>query len=169
MFQRGTRNSLVAVIGLGAILATAAAALGQSPNDTWWPGYGNGADNSRYFASRQINKSNVNQLRAAWTYGDTTWTFHTVPRPGEFGYETWPKDAWKYVGGTNNWGELTVDTRRGIAYTPLGSPTYDFYGADRRFRSSRRHQYYGPARLDRVCAAKEIDAHGKKSDRVRAS
>jgi glucose dehydrogenase len=124
MFQRGTRNSLVAVIGLGAILATAAAALGQSPNDTWWPGYGNGADNSRYFASRQINKSNVNQLRAAWTYayGDTTWTFHTVPRPGEFGYETWPKDAWKYVGGTNNWGELTVDTRRGIAYTPLGSP-----------------------------------------------
>ena len=54
-----------------------------------------------------------------------------MPRPGEFGYETWPKDAWKYVGGTNNWGEMTVDARRGIAYIPLGSPTYDFYGADR--------------------------------------
>ena len=63
--------------------------------------------------------------------GRPAWTFHTVPRPGEFGYDTWPKDAWKYVGGVNNWGEMTVDTRRGIVYVPLGSPTYDFYGADR--------------------------------------
>jgi quinoprotein glucose dehydrogenase len=276
MFRHGTRKYIVAVIGVGAGLATVAATLAQSPSDKWWPGYGNGADNSRYFASRQINKSNVSQLRVAWTYpfGDTgsgpivvrgviygrgrngslvavdaksgkelwvrenmngmtsrgmnywesadgreqrlifavnsllqeldaktgksvmsfgtdgvvdlhvgidgrdpatigniqsntpgevfenliilgsatgegymsppgdiraydvltgrlVWTFHTVPRPGEFGYDTWPKDAWKYVGGTNNWGELTVDTARGIAYIPLGSPTYDFYGADR--------------------------------------
>jgi quinoprotein glucose dehydrogenase len=63
--------------------------------------------------------------------GKLVWTFHTVPRPGEFGYDTWPKDAWKYIGGVNNWGEMTVDTRRGIVYVPLGSPTYDFYGADR--------------------------------------
>jgi quinoprotein glucose dehydrogenase len=63
--------------------------------------------------------------------GALVWTFHTVPRPGEFGYETWPKDAWKYIGGANNWGEMTVDTARGIAFVPLGSPTYDFYGADR--------------------------------------
>ena len=63
--------------------------------------------------------------------GRLAWTFHTVPRPGEFGYETWPKDAWKYIGGVNNWGEMTVDVRRGIVYIPLGSPTYDFYGADR--------------------------------------
>ena len=248
----------------------------QSRGDKWWMGYGNGADNSRYFTSRQINKSNVNTLQVAWTYpyGDTggnpivargvvygrgrngsivavnaatgkelwvrenmngmssrgmmywesrdgreqrlvfpmnsllqqldaktgksvtsfgingavdlrvgidgrdpetianiqsqtpgevfenliilgsapgegymsppgdiraydarngklVWTFHTVPRPGEFGYETWPKDAWKYIGGVNNWGEMTIDTRRGIAFVPLGSPTYDYYGADR--------------------------------------
>ena len=63
--------------------------------------------------------------------GRLVWTFHTVPRPGEFGYDTWPKDAWKYIGGVNNWGEMTVDARRGIVYIPLGSPTYDFYGADR--------------------------------------
>jgi quinoprotein glucose dehydrogenase len=63
--------------------------------------------------------------------GKLVWTFHTVPRPGEIGYETWPKDAWKYVGGVNAWGEMTVDTARGLAYIPLGSPTYDFYGADR--------------------------------------
>ena len=45
------------------------------------------------------------------TSGKLAWTFHTVPRPGEFGYDTWPKDAWKYIGGVNNWGEMTVDTR----------------------------------------------------------
>jgi quinoprotein glucose dehydrogenase len=250
--------------------------LAQSPAGKWWTGYGNGPDNSRYFASRQINKSNVNQLQVAWTYpygetgsspivvrgviygrgrngsivavdaktgkelwvrekmngmisrgmmywesrdgrdqrlifpmnsllqeldaktgksvlsfgingavdlrvgidgrdpetigsiqsqtpgevfenlvilgsapgegymsppgdiraydvltGKLVWTFHTVPRPGEFGYDTWPKDSWKYVGGTNNWGELTVDTQRGIVFVPTGSPTYDYYGADR--------------------------------------
>jgi len=63
--------------------------------------------------------------------GRLVWTFHTIPHPGEFGYETWPKDAWKYSGGTNTWGEITVDEKRGIAYFPTGSPTYDYYGSDR--------------------------------------
>jgi quinoprotein glucose dehydrogenase len=63
--------------------------------------------------------------------GKMVWIFHTVPHPGEFGYNTWPKDAWKYIGGTNDWGGMTIDEKRGIAYFPLGSPTYDFYGADR--------------------------------------
>ena len=269
---RGLISAGVAVIvGLVAV----AAGTAQSSTDKWWPGYGNGADNARYFASRQITKANVNQLQVAWTYpysdggypivvrgvvygrgrngslvavdaktgkelwvrenmngmssrgvtywssrdgrderlifpmnsllqevdaktgksimsfgtngvvdlragidgrdpatigniqsntpgevfenlvivgsatgegymsppgdiraydvltGKLVWTFHTVPRPGEFGYDTWPKDAWKYVGGINSWGEMTVDDARGIAYIPLGSPTYDFYGADR--------------------------------------
>ena len=63
--------------------------------------------------------------------GKLVWTFHTVPHPGEMGYDTWPKDAWKYIGGTNTWGGITIDEKRGIAYFPTGSPTYDFYGADR--------------------------------------
>ena len=63
--------------------------------------------------------------------GKEAWRFHTIPQPGEFGYETWPPDAWKYIGGTNTWGELTVDPVRGIVFAPTGSPTYDFYGADR--------------------------------------
>ena len=63
--------------------------------------------------------------------GKQEWIFHTVPHPGEFGYETWPKDAYKYVGGTNTWGELSVDTENAIAFFPLGSPTFDYYGADR--------------------------------------
>jgi quinoprotein glucose dehydrogenase len=63
--------------------------------------------------------------------GKLVWTFHTIPHPGEFGYDTWPKHAWKYSGGANTWGEISVDVKRGIAYFPTGSPTYDYYGADR--------------------------------------
>jgi quinoprotein glucose dehydrogenase len=63
--------------------------------------------------------------------GKREWIFHTIPHPGEPGYETWPKDAWKYVGAVNTWGEISVDEKRGIAYFPLGSPTYDYDGADR--------------------------------------
>ena len=274
--RRGSWRHAAVAVALAAGAAGGVPSLAQSSGDKWWTGYGNGADNSRYFASRQIDKSNVARLEAAWTYpfgetgsspivvrgviygrarngslvavdartgkelwirermngmtsrgmnywetpdgrdqrlifamdgvlqeldaktgkpilsfgaegvvdlragidgrdpttigniqstipgevfenlvilgsatgegymsppgdiraydvltGRLVWTFHTVPHPGEFGYDTWPKDAWKYVGGTNNWGEMTVDVRRGIAYVPLGSPTYDFYGADR--------------------------------------
>jgi quinoprotein glucose dehydrogenase len=263
----------IASITAGAAMVTSTA---QSRSDRWWTGYGNGPDNSRYFPSKHITRSNVARLQAAWTYpfgdagsspivvhgviygrgrnaslvaldaatgkelwvrermagmtsrgmnywesadgkdrrlifamdsllqevdattgrtitsfgtngvvdlragidgrdpqtignvqstipgevfenlvivgsatgegymsppgdiraydvltGRLAWTFHTVPRPGEFGYDTWPKDAWKYIGGVNNWGEMTVDVRRGIVFIPLGSPTYDFYGADR--------------------------------------
>ncbi len=64
--------------------------------------------------------------------GKLAWTFHTIPHPGEFGYDTWPKDAWKYAGGVNTWGELSLDEKKGIVYFPLGSSTYDFYGADRK-------------------------------------
>lgn len=63
--------------------------------------------------------------------GQLEWKFNTIPQPGEYGYDTWPPDAYKYAGGVNCWGEITVDTKRGIAYIPLGSPTYDYYGADR--------------------------------------
>ena len=64
--------------------------------------------------------------------GKLLWTFHVIPHPGEFGYETWPPDAWKTVGGVHNWNEMTVDEKRGIAYIPLGTSRYDFYGANRK-------------------------------------
>ena len=63
--------------------------------------------------------------------GKLLWTFHTVPRPGEAGAETWPSDSWKNRSGTNVWGFFTIDVKRGIVYAPLGSPTSDFYGKDR--------------------------------------
>lgn len=64
--------------------------------------------------------------------GKLVWTFHTIPHPGEFGYDTWPKDAWKTVGGANSWTELSLDEKRGIVYVPTASPKYNFYGADRK-------------------------------------
>ncbi len=63
--------------------------------------------------------------------GKLVWTFHTIPRPGEYGYETWPPDAWKYAGGANTWGDLTLDEKNGIVFLPTGSPTHDLYGGDR--------------------------------------
>lgn len=64
--------------------------------------------------------------------GELAWTFHTIPQPGEPGYETWPEDAYQYAGGVNNWAGMSLDTRRGMVFVPLGSPTYDFYGANRK-------------------------------------
>jgi len=63
--------------------------------------------------------------------GQLVWTFHTVPHPGEVGYDTWPKDAWKTVGGANAWSGLAVDVKRGIVFVPTASPKYNFYGANR--------------------------------------
>ncbi len=63
--------------------------------------------------------------------GQQKWSFHTIPHPGEFGYDTWPKDAWKYSGGANAWSGLALDERRGYVYASTGSAAYDFYGANR--------------------------------------
>jgi quinoprotein glucose dehydrogenase len=63
--------------------------------------------------------------------GKLRWSFHTIPHPGEFGYDTWPKDAWTYTGSANNWGGMAVDEKRGIVYVPTGSAASDFYGGDR--------------------------------------
>jgi len=63
--------------------------------------------------------------------GKLRWQFHTIPHPGEFGYETWPKDAWEYTGAANNWPGMAVDEKRGLVFVPTGSAATDFYGADR--------------------------------------
>ncbi|QNI35917.1 outer membrane protein assembly factor BamB family protein [Edaphobacter albus] len=63
--------------------------------------------------------------------GKMEWIFHTIPHPGEPGYETWPKDAWKSVGGANDWSSMALDEKRGIVFVPTASPKYNFYGANR--------------------------------------
>ena len=83
-------------------------------------------------ATNQEYESAPGDIRAYDTRtGALVWTFHTIPHPGEFGYETWPKEAWKTIGGANAWGEMSVDEKRGIVYVPTGSPKYNFYGANR--------------------------------------
>ncbi|SHN27730.1 PQQ-binding-like beta-propeller repeat protein [Mucilaginibacter sp. OK098] len=65
--------------------------------------------------------------------GKLRWIFHTIPHPGEKGYETWPdKNAWTRLGGANNWSGMSLDEKRGIVYIPLGSIGGDFYGANRK-------------------------------------
>ncbi|MCU1329604.1 MAG: Pyrrolo-quinoline quinone, partial [Bryobacterales bacterium] len=63
--------------------------------------------------------------------GKLVWVFHTIPRPGEPGYESWPTNAYKYMGGVDVWGEITVDEKRGIVYFPVASAKYELYGGDR--------------------------------------
>jgi quinoprotein glucose dehydrogenase len=85
--------------------------------------------------------SNTEQSPSTGLYGDIRgwdagtgrllWSFHTVPRPGEPGSETWPAGGWKNRSGTNVWGFMTVDVERGVVFAPIGSPTSDFNGSDR--------------------------------------
>jgi len=63
--------------------------------------------------------------------GKLAWDFHTIPQPGEPGYETWPKDAWKYTGAANDWAGMSLDEKRGLVFVPTGSAAFDFYGANR--------------------------------------
>ena len=64
--------------------------------------------------------------------GKLVWKFNTIPQPGEMGHDTWEGDSWKDRSGTNVWSIMTVDAERGMIFLPIGSPTYDFYGADRK-------------------------------------
>lgn len=64
--------------------------------------------------------------------GRLRWTFHTIPHPGETGYDSWPRGAWKMAGGANSWAGMVLDEKRGILYAPTGSAVSDFYGADRK-------------------------------------
>ncbi len=63
--------------------------------------------------------------------GKLRWTFHTIPHPGELGYETWPPNAWKTSGGANDWGGLSLDENRGTVFVATGAAAFDFYGSDR--------------------------------------
>ena len=63
--------------------------------------------------------------------GKLRWSFHTIPHPGEPGYETWPPDAWTYIGGVNNWSGMSLDEKRGLVFAGTGSAAFDFYGSNR--------------------------------------
>jgi len=64
--------------------------------------------------------------------GKVAWVFHSIPHPGEFGYDTWPEGAFRTAGGVHNWSEFTIDEQRGIAFIPFGTARFDFYGGNRK-------------------------------------
>ena len=65
--------------------------------------------------------------------GKIRWIFHTIPHPGEFGYDTWEdKNAWKHIGSANCWTGFTLDDPRGLLFVPTGSAAFDFYGGKRK-------------------------------------
>ena len=64
--------------------------------------------------------------------GAVEWVFHTIPKPGEYGYETWPENAYEKIGGANAWAGISLDVKRGVVYAPTGSASFDFWGGNRK-------------------------------------
>ena len=114
------------------------------------PGALNGLENSSFGLSSPpivyknvvITGAHVQESPSIGAAGDTrawdvhsgklVWTFHSIPRPGEVGSDTWQADDWKNRSGANVWGLFTIDTERGILYMPFGEPTTDYWGGDRK-------------------------------------
>ncbi|MEJ7616872.1 MAG: PQQ-binding-like beta-propeller repeat protein [Pyrinomonadaceae bacterium] len=67
--------------------------------------------------------------------GKLVWRFHTIPRPGQAGSETWAGDSWQDRTGVNVWSIMSVDQKRGLLFLPIGAPSYHFYGGDRKGRN----------------------------------
>ena len=63
--------------------------------------------------------------------GEMRWIFHTIPHPGEFGYETWSKTSYEISGGANAWAGLSIDPKLGMVFAATGSGSFDFYGSNR--------------------------------------
>ena len=64
--------------------------------------------------------------------GKLEWVFHTIPQPGEYGYDTWPEEAYLTTGGVNSWAGMSLDEKRGVVYVPTGSAAFDFWGGNRK-------------------------------------
>lgn len=84
------------------------------------------------FGTVEVAPAPAGDIRAFDVHtGKVRWDFHTIPHPGEAGYKTWPKDAWRTAGAANCWAGFALDETRGILYAPTGSAVADFYGDDR--------------------------------------
>lgn len=114
--------------GLDRVLPANAYVMGTTPGVVWRDLIivGSKVDESLQAAPGHIRAFDVRT-------GKRRWIFHTIPHPGDVGYDTWPdKDAWKSLGGANSWAGLSLDTEKGIVYVPTGSIGGDFYGGARK-------------------------------------
>ncbi len=115
--------------------------MGNTPTNSRFPAYGMTSP-PLVVGGLVITGSAVQEFPALGAYGDIrawdartgklVWTFHAVPRPGEFGHDTWEGDSWNGRSGVNNWGFMTADVKRGIVYAAMGAPSWDRYGGDRK-------------------------------------
>ncbi len=64
--------------------------------------------------------------------GKMSWSFHTLPHPGEFGYDTWSEESYRNIGGANAWAGLSIDRERGLIFAATGAPAFDFHGGERK-------------------------------------
>ena len=110
--------------------------------------------------------------------GKVRWIFHTIPKPGEFGYDTWPKDAHALSGGANAWAGVTVDAALGMVFAATGSASFDFYGVTRHgdnlfadcvlaldARTGRRVWHFQGLGLSRVAESRDRDARRPEGGR----
>jgi quinoprotein glucose dehydrogenase len=132
----------VAGFGKGGIMdAKTPDVVGAADPNARFPAYGFSSP-PFVWKDLMITGSAVQEFPALGAYGDIrafdvrtgqiAWTFHTVPREGEPGHDTWAGDSWKNRSGVNNWGFMTADVARGIVYVAIGAPSYDRYGGDRK-------------------------------------
>jgi glucose dehydrogenase len=137
-------------ISLNAETGKPTAGFGQNGSIDMKPGVDNGFPNARFdttspgsvYKDLIITGAQVQESPAQGTAGDVrawdvhtgklVWQFHTVPHPGEVGNDTWEGNSWEKRSGTNVWGLMSVDVKRGLVFLPIGSPTSDFYAADRK-------------------------------------
>jgi len=90
---------------------------------------GNSAEQGYYQTRRENVPGDILAYDART--GEFLWKFHMLPRPGEFGHETWEEDAWRYTGDISSWAPMSADPERGIVYIPTNGATMDFYGGHR--------------------------------------
>ena len=83
------------------------------------------------FGGRKVQQHGVCFRAFNVKSGKLTWVFNTIPLPGEYGYETWAKESYKKLGGANSWAGMVIDQKRGMVFLGTGSPSVDFYGAER--------------------------------------
>ena len=116
-------------------VATLAAAWTWRPNERALPEYGTQPgtfQNTPLMIDDVLYDDLPGDVRAfdART-GEVVWTFRPIPRPGEFGNETWANGSWAFTGHTNVWAPMSLDLTRGLVYLPVSTPSNDYYGATR--------------------------------------
>ncbi|WP_213804724.1 pyrroloquinoline quinone-dependent dehydrogenase [Granulicella sp. dw_53] len=137
------------LLSLNAETGKPSTGFGENGSINLKVGVDNGFPDARYdmtsppsiYKDLVITGAQVQESPGIGTSGDTrawdvhtgklAWRFHSVPHPGEVGNETWTGESWKNRSGTNVWGLMSVDAKRGLVFLPYGSPSFDFYGADR--------------------------------------